>query len=191
VAHRDRFPKPAELVPGSSELRATFETSMGRFTARLFEELAPNTVANFVELATGQGQWTDPRSGRPGEGALYNGVVFHRVIDGFMIQGGDPTGTGRGGPGYQFDDECSPRARHDREGVLSMANAGSRGGRGSNGSQFFVTLGPTPHLDGKHSVFGVVIDGIDVVRAIGRVRTDGSDRPLQPVRIHSIAVARA
>lgn len=163
---------------------------MGSFTIKLLEDIAPNTVSNFVGLATGQGEWTDPRTGQPGEGPLYQGVVFHRVIAGFMLQGGDPTGTGRGGPGYQFDDECSPQARHDGPGVLSMANKGSHGGRGTNGSQFFVTLGPTPHLDGRHTVFGRVVDGMDVVNAIGNTKTDHGDRPLQEISIKSIAVAR-
>jgi peptidyl-prolyl cis-trans isomerase A (cyclophilin A) len=190
VAQRDKFPKPSELIPGTGELRATVDTSMGSFTVKLLEDVAPNTVSNFVGLATGQGEWTDPRTGQAGHGALYDGVVFHRVIEGFMLQGGDPTGTGRGGPGYQFDDECSPKARHDRAGVLSMANAGSRGGRGTNGSQFFVTLGPTPHLDGKHTVFGVVTVGMDVVQKIGSTKTDASDRPLTPVTINGISVAR-
>lgn len=184
-------PPAAELFPGTGELRATFDTTLGKFTARLFEDIAPNTVANFVGLATGRIEWLDPRTGMPGEGALYDGVIFHRVISNFMCQGGDPTGTGRTGPGYQIDDECSPRARHDKAGVLSMANAGSRGGRGTNGSQFFVTFGPTPHLDGKHTVFGEVIEGMDVVGAIGRAKTDSGDRPLTPIKINTITISRA
>lgn len=191
VAHRDSFPPTSELVPGSGELRAVVDTSMGSFTVKLLEDVAPNTVSNFVGLATGQGEWTDPRTGQPGEGPLYAGVVFHRVIEGFMLQGGDPTGTGRGGPGYQFDDECSAQARHDKPGILSMANAGSRGGHGTNGSQFFVTLGPTPHLDGKHTVFGEVTEGMDVVNKIGATQTDAMDRPLEAVTINGIAVSRA
>ncbi len=183
-------PPASELIPGTGELRATFDTTLGKFTARLFEDVAPNTVANFVGLATGKIEWDDPRTGKPGEGALYDGVIFHRVIAGFMCQGGDPTGTGRGGPGYQFDDECSPKARHDKPGILSMANAGSRGGRGTNGSQFFVTFGPTPHLDGKHTVFGEVIEGMDVVGAIAKAKTDASDRPLTPIKINGIAIGR-
>jgi peptidyl-prolyl cis-trans isomerase A (cyclophilin A) len=166
VAHRDAFTKPSELIPGDGQLRATIETSMGAFTIELLEEIAPNTVSNFVGLATGKGEWTDPRTGQPGEGALYDGVTFHRVIEGFMLQGGDPAGTGRGGPGYKFDDECSSKARHDAGGVLSMANSGSRGGHGTNGSQFFVTHNATPHLDGKHTVFGRVTQGLNVVNAI-------------------------
>ncbi len=185
------FPAPSELVPGEGELRATFKTSMGSFTARLLEDVAPNTVSNFVGLASGKGEWIDPRTGQAGAGALYDGVVFHRIIEGFMLQGGDPTGTGRGGPGYQFDDECSPQARHEKAGMLPMANAGRRGGKGTNGSPVFVTLAPTPHLDGKHTVFGEVVDGMDVVNAIGSAKTDASDRPLTPITIETIDIARA
>ena len=160
---------------------------MGDFTVRLLEDVAPNTVANFVGLATGSQSWTDPRTGVPGQGPLYRDVIFHRVIGDFMIQGGDPTGTGRGGPGYRFGDECSPSARHSGPGMLSMANAGP----GTNGSQFFVTLRATPHLDGKHTVFGEVVDGMAVVEAIGKVPTDRSDRPVTPVTITSIDVVRS
>jgi peptidyl-prolyl cis-trans isomerase A (cyclophilin A) len=181
------FKKPSELIPGDLELRATFDTSMGSFTVRLFEDIAPNTVANFVGLSTGQQPWTDPQTGQAGEGPLYKGIIFHRVIENFMLQGGDPTGTGRGGPGYAFDDECSPVATHDGPGKLSMANRGP----GTNGCQFFVTLRATPHLDGKHTVFGEVIDGMDVVNAIGVTQTDRNDRPTTPVTINGISVARA
>jgi peptidyl-prolyl cis-trans isomerase A (cyclophilin A) len=190
MAHRSSFPSPTELIPGEGELRATFKTSMGSFTVRLLEHVAPNTVSNFVGLATGKGEWIDPNDGQPGHGGYYDGVVFHRVIEGFMIQGGDRMGTGRGGPGYTFDDECSPKARHEDKGLLSMANAGIRGGRGTNGSQFFVTLGATPHLDGKHTVFGEVIEGMDVVERIGKVRTAAADRPIQDIRIEGIDVVR-
>jgi peptidyl-prolyl cis-trans isomerase A (cyclophilin A) len=184
------FPPARELVPGAGELRAVFQTNHGTFTARLFEEVAPNTVANFVGLATGKVEWTDPRTGGAGQGPYYDGVDFHRIIDGFMIQGGDPTGTGRGGPGYNFDDECSASARHTKAGILSMANAGSRAGRGTNGSQFFVTLRDTPHLDGKHTVFGEVVDGLDVVSRIGKVRTGPQDRPVSPVTIERLEIRR-
>jgi peptidyl-prolyl cis-trans isomerase A (cyclophilin A) len=190
VAHRTQFPPVKDLVPGDGELRATFKTSMGDFVVRLFEDIAPNTVASFVGLATGQGEWIDPNSGKPGEGGYYDGVILHRVIPGFVIQGGDRTGTGRGGPGYTFDDECSPEAKHTGKGILSMANAGVRGGRGTNGSQFFVTLGATPHLDGKHTVFGEVIEGMEVVDQIGAVKTAAGDRPIQDVRIETIEIAR-
>jgi peptidyl-prolyl cis-trans isomerase A (cyclophilin A) len=181
------FPSPSELVPGEGELRATFQTSMGSFTVRLYEELAPRTVANFVGLATGQIPWTDPSTGEPGKGPLYSGVIFHRVISDFMIQGGDPTGTGRGGPGYRFEDEIHPDAKHRGKGMLSMANAGPN----TNGSQFFITLRATPHLDGRHTVFGEVVDGMDVVDAVGQVQTDRGDRPQTPITIESITVSRA
>jgi len=180
------FPKPSELVPGNGELRAQVNTSMGSFTVRFFEEVAPNTVANFVGLATGQIPWTDPGTGQPGQGPFYDGVIFHRIIDGFMIQGGDRTGTGRGGPGYRFDDECDPRAKHARAGILSMANAGP----GTNGSQFFITLGATPHLDGKHTVFGEVVEGMNVIKSMGTAKTDRQDRPTTEIKITSIAVSR-
>ncbi len=163
---------------------------MGRFTARLLELEAPNTVSSFVGLATGKGQWVDPATGNPGEGRYYDQVVFHRVIGDFMLQAGDRTGTGRGGPGYTFDNECDAEARHAKAGVLSMANAGVRGNRGTNGSQFFVTLRATPHLDGKHTVFGEVIEGMDVVEAIGAVATRSGDRPIQDVIIETIEIDR-
>lgn len=181
------FPAPSELVPGDGELRAKVRTNVGDFTIKLFEDIAPNTVANFVGLSTGQGEWTNPETGQPGEGALYDGVVFHRVIPGFMIQGGDPTGTGRGGPGYTFDDECDPRARHAKAGMLSMANRGP----GTNGCQFFVTLRDTPHLDGRHTVFGEVVEGMDVVEKIGNTDTDPRDRPLQDIAVAGIDISRA
>ncbi len=191
VSHRTSFPPPSELVPGEGQLQAVFHTSMGDFTVRLFEDIAPNTVSSFVGLATGRGEWTEPTSGKPGEGGYYDGVTFHRVIPGFVIHGGDRTGTGRGGPGYTFDNECSHSAKHTGKGILSMANAGIRGGRGTNGSQFFVTLGATPHLDGEHTVFGEVIEGMDVVERIGSTRTGPGDRPIQDVRIETIDVRRA
>jgi cyclophilin family peptidyl-prolyl cis-trans isomerase len=150
---------------------ANFETSLGNFTIELFEQLAPNTVGNFLKLA---------------ESDFYNGVIFHRVIDGFMIQGGDPTGTGRGGPGYQFADEFHPKLKHDSAGILSMANAGPN----TNGSQFFITLAPTPHLDGRHSVFGKVTEGIDIVRAIGKTQTKAGDRPVTDVVMKKVAIQR-
>ena len=190
MSHRSSFPPPSELVPGEGPLKATFRTNMGDFTVALHEQLAPNTVSNFVGLATGQGEWVDPVSGAPGTGRYYDDVVFHRVIAGFMIQGGDRTGTGRGRPGYTFDDECHPDARHDGAGVLSMANAGRRGGHGTNGSQFFLTRGPTPLLDGKHTVFGKVVEGMDVVSKIGTTPTAAGDRPMQDVIIQTIDVSR-
>ncbi len=168
-------------------MQAHFETSDGNFTVRLFEEEVPNTVANFVGLVEGTKEWTDPRSGSKVKKPYYNGLIFHRVIDGFMIQGGDPLGTGTGGPGYKFADEFSPKLRHDRPGLLSMANAGPN----TNGSQFFITLVPTPWLDNRHSIFGEVIEGMDVVQKIGKTPTSKpGDRPLKPITIRTIAINR-
>ncbi len=166
-------------------LTATVQTSEGDIEIELYDERAPRTVENFVGLATGQKVWEDPDTGEEVDGEpLYDDVLFHRVIDGFMIQTGDPTGTGRGGPGYTFDDEFHDELRHDGPGVVSMANSGPD----TNGSQFFITLDATPHLDGKHSVFGRVVDGMDVVRAIGSVETDANDRPAEDVLIESVTV---
>src|SRR5436190_5013278 len=142
---------------------ARFDTTEGSFTVKFFDEEAPKTVANFVGLAEGTKEWTDPKTGGKKTAPFYDGVIFHRVIDGFMIQGGDPLGRGTGGPGYKFADEFHPSLRHTREGTLSMANSGPN----TNGSQFFITLGPTPHLDNRHTVFGIVEEGMDVVRKIG------------------------
>jgi peptidyl-prolyl cis-trans isomerase A (cyclophilin A) len=163
---------------------AHFDTTLGNFTVELFADKAPKTVANFVGLAEGSREWTHPKTGKTHTTPLYDGIVFHRIIDGFMIQGGDPLGVGSGGPGYQFEDEFHPELRHDRAGILSMANAGPN----TNGSQFFITLGPTPHLDRRHSVFGVVTDGLDVVKQIGRVKTDRGDKPVTPVVMNSVRI---
>ncbi|MEO8071307.1 MAG: peptidylprolyl isomerase [Acidobacteriota bacterium] len=166
---------------------AHFDTTMGKFTVELFADKAPNTVANFVGLAEGSKDWTHPGTKEKKKGVpYYDGIVFHRVISGFMIQGGDPLGRGHGGPGYQFEDEFHPDLRHDRVGILSMANAGPN----TNGSQFFITLGPTPHLDRRHSVFGAVTKGLDVVEQIGRVKTDREDRPATPVVIKKVTIER-
>jgi peptidyl-prolyl cis-trans isomerase A (cyclophilin A) len=165
---------------------ATIRTSEGDITVELFEERAPRTVENFIGLATGQQEWEDPETGETRTDSLYEGTVFHRVIEDFMIQGGDPTGTGRGGPGYQFDDEFHEELRHDSEGTLSMANSGPD----TNGSQFFVTLDAQPHLDDRHAVFGQVIDGMDVVHEIGDVETDADDRPREEITIESVTVYR-
>ena len=166
-------------------IEATLHTSEGDVRVELYDERAPRTVENFVGLATGEREWTDPDTGEQVSGEpLYDDVLFHRVIEDFMIQGGDPTGTGRGGPGYQFDDEFHDELSHDGAGVLSMANSGPD----TNGSQFFITLDAQPHLDGRHAVFGRVIDGMDVVEAIGSVATDGSDRPREDVLLESVTV---
>ena len=168
-------------------LLAHFTTSEGNFTARLFDAEAPNTVANFTGLAEGSKQWTDPRSGRAVSQPYYNGTIFHRVIDGFMIQGGDPLGQGTGGPGYTFADEFHPKLRHGKAGVLSMANRG----RDTNGGQFFITLAETPWLDNKHSVFGEVTEGMDVVRKIGAsATTKPGDRPIKAITIESVRIER-
>ncbi len=169
-----------------ADVFAHFDTSEGTFTIRLFEGEAPNTVANFVGLAEGTKTWTDPRTRQKSNAKYYDGQIFHRIIDGFMIQGGDPLGQGVGGPGYEFGDEFHPTRRHDRAGILSMANRGPN----TNGGQFFITLAATPHLDDRHSVFGEVSEGLDVVRKIGRVRTDGRDRPVQDVVIHTVTIRR-
>jgi peptidyl-prolyl cis-trans isomerase A (cyclophilin A) len=163
-----------------------FDTSEGSFTIRLFENEVPNTVANFVGLAEGTKEWTDPSTGKQQKSPFYNGVTFHRIIDGFMIQGGDRLGTGTGGPGYKFADEFHPSLRHSKAGILSMANAGPN----TNGSQFFITLGPTPHLDNRHSVFGEVAEGMDIVRKIGSLPTGRMDRPVKPVVINQVSIKR-
>jgi len=173
--------KERPLTPG---LYARFSTTEGEFVLRLFEELAPKTVANFVGLAEGT---IDPATGKPGKSKpFYNGLIFHRIIQGFMIQGGDPVGTGTGGPGYKFADEFSPKLRHNKAGILSMANAG----RNTNGSQFFITLAPTPHLNDKHSVFGEVVEGMDVIKKIGGVKTGVNDKPVKPVVMTTVTIER-
>ena len=165
---------------------AEFITSAGNFTIQLHEQEAPRTVANFIGLAEGTQEWTDPRTNKKVKQPYYDGVIFHRVIDGFMIQGGDPLGQGIGGPGYKFADEFHPRLRHDNAGILSMANSGPN----TNGGQFFITLGPTSHLDDRHTVFGEVVDGMDVVRKIGSTRTGERDRPLQDIVIEHVTITR-
>ncbi len=167
-------------------LYVQFITTEGDFTARLYEEETPHTVANFVGLADGSKEWTDPRTNRKVKQPYYDGAIFHRVIDGFMIQGGDPLGQGIGGPGYTFKDEFHPAARHDRAGILSMANRGPD----TNGGQFFITLAPTAHLDNRHSVFGEVVEGLEVVRKIGRAPTDERDRPTSDVVIQTVRIER-
>jgi len=165
---------------------ADFTTSEGNFSVRLFDKETPNTVENFVGLAEGTKEWTDPRTNQRVRQPYYDGIVFHRVIAGFMIQGGDPLGKGIGGPGYDFPDEFHPALRHSKAGILSMANRGPN----TNGGQFFLTLGPTPHLDNRHSVFGEVVDGMDIVRKIGSTRTGAQDRPIKDVVIQSVKIRR-
>ena len=159
--------KPA--TPPAKNRVARMETNKGVIRIELFEDKAPITTKNFIDLATK---------------GFYDGVIFHRVIDGFMIQGGDPTGTGRGGPGYKIPDEFHPDLKHDGAGILSMANAGPNTG----GSQFFITLGPTPHLNNRHAVFGKVIEGLDIVKAIGKAATGSGDRPLEDIVMKKVTI---
>ena len=155
----------------STNRKFKFTTNKGEFIAEMFEDKAPKTTKNFIDLV---------------EKGFYDGLIFHRVIDGFMIQGGDPTGTGMGGPGYEIDDEFGPGLQHNDEGILSMANAGPN----TAGSQFFITLAPTPWLDGHHAVFGKVVEGMDVVRQIGVVPTDAQDRPKSIVLMDTVEVCK-
>lgn len=164
---------------------ATIDTNKGQIQVELFPNHAPKTVRNFVGLATGDIEWTDPATGKKRNDPLYQNVIFHRIIQGFMLQGGDPLGQGTGGPGYQFADEIHPELSFDRPYLLAMANAGPN----TNGSQFFITTVPTPHLNGRHTIFGQVISGKDVVDAIESVPTGRQDRPKDDVVINSIAVA--
>ncbi len=176
---------------------ATLHTNHGDIVVNLFGDHAPRTVQNFIGLADGTGAWTDPATGKPGEGPLYTDVIFHRIIPGFMIQGGDPLGQGVGGPGYTFDDEIHPELTFSSPYLLAMANAGLRRNaitgkaEGTNGSQFFITTDPTPWLNGKHTIFGEVADDASraVVDAIAKVPTAAGDRPVEPVVISSIDIA--
>ncbi len=169
---------------------ATLHTTLGDIRVELFGHHAPKTVANFIGLATGTQAWTHPATGEPQTGPLYDGVIFHRIIKDFMIQGGDPLGQGFGGPGYQFDDEIHGELVFDRPYLLAMANAGIQAGKGTNGSQFFITTVPTPHLQGKHTIFGEVVDDESkrVVDAIEAVPTGRNDKPLEDVVITGIDV---
>ena len=167
-------------------LYAVLTTNHGAITVKLEEEKTPETVKNFVGLATGEKEYTDPKTGKASKEPFYNGTVFHRIIKNFMIQGGDRLGQGTGGPGYRFKDEFHPTLRHTGPGILSMANAGP----GTNGSQFFITLVPTPWLDNKHSVFGTVVKGMEVVSAIGTAATGAQDRPREEIRIDNVKIVR-
>jgi peptidyl-prolyl cis-trans isomerase A (cyclophilin A) len=185
---------PPISIPGTGTLHARLHTNQGEIIVRLEEERAPKTVANFVGLAIGTMAWTDAMTGAPGAGPLYENIRFHRVIPGFMVQCGDPltrhTDTanrwGTGGPGYRFGDEIHPELRHDRPGVLSMANAGP----GTNGSQFFITEGPTPHLDGRHAVFGYVVSGMEIVNKIANTKRGPSDRPQEDQILERVDIFR-
>ena len=167
---------------------AVLHTNAGPIRIELFDNHAPKTVGNFVGLAEGSQQYTDPRTGQPGSGPYYDGTIFHRVISGFMVQGGDPTGTGRGGPGYQFGDEIHPELQFVRPYLLAMANAGP----GTNGSQFFITVGATTWLNGKHTIFGEVADDDSrkVVDSIATTRTAAGDRPVEDIVLERVEIQR-
>ncbi len=181
-----------EVAIGAKQMHAVFHTNKGKFKALLHHTKAPNTVANFVGLAEGTKEFTDPKTGEKVKRRYYDGLIFHRVIENFMIQGGDPLGSGMGGPGYKFDDEFHPELMHDKKGVLSMANAGPN----TNGSQFFITVAVAPHLDAQrsmkrgYSIFGQIIEGYDIVETISQVSTNRDDRPDQPVVINKIEILR-
>lgn len=172
----------------AEDLYATLKTNRGDISIQLFPNHAPATVENFVGLAEGTKEYRDPKTGKPTTGKFYDGLIFHRVIDGFMIQGGCPEGSGRGGPGYQFKDEFHPELNFSKPYLLAMANSGPR----TNGSQFFVTLGPTPHLNMKHTIFGEVADQTsrDTVDSIAKTQTDRGDLPVEPVVINSVEIRR-
>jgi peptidyl-prolyl cis-trans isomerase A (cyclophilin A) len=168
------------------EIIATLQTTLGDVQIRLFHDKTPRTVENFLGLAEGTIEWTDPRTKQKSKRPYYDGTIFHRVIPRFMIQGGDITGTGTGGPGYRFEDEFHPELRHSKPGILSMANAGPN----TNGSQFFITTVATPHLDNRHSVFGEVISGQDIVENISKVARDGRDKPREDIVIKKVVIER-
>lgn len=172
--------------PTHDHYRAVLSTTHGTIVARLFPAQAPEAVRNFVELAEGRREWTDPGTGARTTAPLYNGTVFHRVIPDFMIQGGDPLGSGRGGPGYRFADEFHPDLAFDRPYLLGMANAGPN----TNGSQFFITVGRTEWLTGKHTIFGEVVEGQEIVDSIATTKTDQQDRPLEDIVLETVTIER-
>ncbi len=170
----------------TNALTATLRTNHGTVLVRLFPDQAPKTVRNFIELAEGGREWTDPKTRKTGSARLYDGTIFHRVIPDFMIQGGDPLGTGTGGPGYKFADEIHPDLMFNKPYLLAMANAGP----GTNGSQFFITTVPTPWLTGKHTIFGEVVSGREIVDEISKVPTGRNDRPVSDVVLESVQIDR-
>lgn len=167
-------------------LYATFVTNIGKIVCKLYEKEAPRTVENLIGLASGTKEHFNPKTKERGKGRFYDGLIFHRVIPGFMIQGGCPLGTGTGNPGYKFEDEFSPDMKFDRPGILAMANSGPN----TNGSQFFITVAPTPWLNNRHTIFGEVIEGMDVVDKIANVNRDDMDKPLEDVVIERLEIER-
>lgn len=168
------------------DMFAVMETNMGNIKIKLYQEKAPKTVERFVAFAEGTKEWTDPKTKQKVKKPLFDGTIFHRVIDGFMIQGGDPEGTGRGGPGEEFADEFHPELNHAKPGILSSANRGPN----TNGSQFFITLAATPWLDQKHAVFGEVVEGMDIVQKIGKTKTGPGDKPVSDVVLKKVRIER-
>jgi peptidyl-prolyl cis-trans isomerase A (cyclophilin A) len=188
AAHENRAPTTQEQIMSlAAGTYAIFNTSEGKITVRLFESEAPVTVKNFIELAEGTREWAHPVTREKSKNKLYDGSIFHRVIPDFMIQGGDPAGTGMGGPGYRFEDETknSPH-KFDKPGKLAMANSGPN----TNGSQFFITVAPTTWLTGKHTIFGEVVEGQDIITAISKVARNNQDKPHKPVVVESLAIER-
>ena len=177
--------KWTKMVNNGKELYATFQTTEGEIVVRLFSKDAPKTVANFVGLATGEKEWTDPRNHQTSKKPLYDGTLFHRVIPNFMIQGGDPNGTGMGDPGYRFEDEFQSGRKFDKVGLLAMANAGPN----TNGSQFFITTSTPQHLNNKHTIFGEVVSGYEVVEKIAAVPRDRRDKPNKDVVIKKVIIS--
>lgn len=181
---RATMPEKGEKAKMPEKIHAVFETSKGNITCVLYPKQAPKTVENFIGLAKGTKEWIDPRTGEKVKVPLYDGTIFHRVIPKFMIQGGDPLGMGTGGPGYRFEDEIVEDLTFDRPGKLAMANSGP----GTNGSQFFITVVPTPHLTGRHTIFGQVIEGQDVVDSMTKVERDKRDKPLEPIVLKKLVI---
>jgi len=179
-------PEKPKKESAEETLFVTFETTMGEIVCELFPKSAPKTVDNFMGLANGTKEWLDPRTGQKVKKRLYDGLIFHRVLPNFMIQGGDPLGSGRGGPGYRFEDEIDPKIRFDSSGRLAMANSGPN----TNGSQFFITVVPTPWLNGKHTIFGQVVEGEEVLKAIVQTPRDARDKPLKPVIMKKVVISQ-
>ncbi len=182
---KEKAATKADMKKGKNMI-AVFKTNKGQFKIKLFNEQAPKTVENFVGLAEGTKEFTNRKTGKAEKKPFYNGLIFHRVIPNFMIQGGCPLGTGTGDPGYKFEDEFNKDLKHSKPGILSMANSGPN----SNGSQFFITVATTPWLDGKHTIFGEVIEGMDIVKAISEVKKGPNDKPVQEVIIETVTIQR-